>query len=785
MIVVSECVHQAWPRTRAIVDAYLERVGERTWRGRLTQDGLESLRRELTQVATRQTSVAASVGRRQQRFELEWIVGSSRPFGDNGQRSTYHGHAYDRYFDTRSPRPSAFSLLSRLCELAGLWHDLGKAHADFQDKLRRNGHEADTVRHEILSALVFIHAMRQLTQRWQTGQPIDAASVHQAILTAMAALPQIMAPQERVDLMPTDLPMALRLTAWLIATHHRLPDAEMVLQSIPEQGLFTLTWHVQADRLPGNVTLDRRVITDTLVDHTRRLLLDILKTGTGEGLDDGPATTAYGRLALILADRHVSRQGFERSWHDGIRPLSTELCANYQLAAGLAGVDADLQEKHRPAQALAVHLLKVGEYAPVALSDLFDLREWGPSLPTAGLPRLLRAPAPERYRWQNRAVEAVKAQRRPQAGFFGELIAGTGAGKTRAAARLLAATGERLRYSLCLPLRSLTLQAGHDYRRDLGLNTLEVITVIGSGAILDLYQQRHPGHGSESALSDSGLAVDITDTQDRSTLKGKLPDGIWKYVRDDRDAAHFLASPIVVSTIDQLMAVADARRTAHLLPALRLASADLILDEIDGYDATDQIAIGRLVFLAGVFGRKVIIASATLSQPHAEGLFHAYAAGFAAHARFHGLPLQIDVGLFADAGQQATVWAGEEEGSYPRQTTLFRQAMVGELRQRPPVRIGTILPHLPIPASDWNALFESIRTAARTVHQHHHVIEPRTRKRLSSVLVRLAHIRSCVGLARWLAKPNSSNRPTTGWSVITTWKPMLRGCPVEWLRTVR
>ena len=51
---------------------------------------------------------------------------------------------------------------------------------------------------------------------------------------------------------------------------------------------------------------------------------------------------------------------------------------------------------------------------------------------------------------------------------------------------------------------------------------------------------------------------------------------------------------------------------------LRLADSDLVLDEVDSYAPDALVAVLRLVQVAGMLGRSVICASATLPQPVAE-----------------------------------------------------------------------------------------------------------------------------------------------------------------------
>ena len=65
-------------------------------------------------------------------------------------------------------------------------------------------------------------------------------------------------------------------------------------------------------------------------------------------------------------------------------------------------------------------------------------------------------------------------------------------------------------------------------------------------------------------------------------------------------------------------------------------SSDLVIDEIDDFDGEDLAAIGRLIHLAGMLGRKVMISSATIPPDLAEGFFHAYSEGWYIFASSRG-----------------------------------------------------------------------------------------------------------------------------------------------------
>lgn len=87
----------------------------------------------------------------------------------------------------------------------------------------------------------------------------------------------------------------------------------------------------------------------------------------------------------------------------------------------------------------------------------------------------------------------------------------------------------------------------------------------------------------------------------------------------------FLYAPVLACTIDHMMAATETKRGGrYILPSLRLMSSDLVIDEIDDFTGSDLIAIGRLIHLAGMLGRKVMISSATIPPAIALGYFNAY-----------------------------------------------------------------------------------------------------------------------------------------------------------------
>ncbi|MFP5514815.1 MAG: hypothetical protein ACLGJC_17235 [Alphaproteobacteria bacterium] len=793
--IVSDCCGAAWHRTRRIVDSFLVRIGERTWTGHLTEEGLEKLRAELVDIASKNTAVAAhrAVGTR--RTELIWIVGSARLFGPNGERATYTGHAYDRYLEER-PRPvlSHHDILADAVAFAGLWHDVGKANPEFQDKLRRGAAEADSVRHEVLSALAFVDVCRFLRKRvGDNASVITEHLVREGIAESIAKPRTFRGPEDsgvpNGALAPADLPQPLRLVAWLIATHHRL----LRVRPIPghpaaDDNLFTLERHAHLQKFaagPRTIVLDPRIEHDELVRRTVDLYPRLVHTDACIALVDWKVNSTYGRLGLILADRYVSRSGFEagRSFHNGVRPGVDDLNANWETLASTQGPRDAARERPSgqgdrvPKQSVIEHLVRVSDESRLTMSDIMAWPAQGRGIDVRALPPAVRRPSAGRFAWQNEAKDALSAARQGGAGFFGLLMAGTGAGKTRAIPKILSALGPELRYTLGLSLRSLTLQAGTSYRRELGLTETEVATVIGDGAVAALHETalaRADGRENTDAMM-TGLAVNprfgrsdpasfddagemlASDTEPSDPGLYELPEEIARHVpaADEPGAARLLGTPIVVCTIDQLMAAADARRTSYLVAALRLMSADLVLDEADNFDEMDFVALGRLIYLAGLFGRAVLLSSATIPPAQAKGLFAAYRSGFLAHAAAAGRVPSIDVGFFGDGGppgHRNLVSVIDDVATFETAFAVHAEGIVADLRNRPPLRRAAILPHPQglDAAARRQELFGATMSALRRTHESRAETCPRTRRRLSIQLIKVSHVRRAVELARWM-----------------------------------
>jgi CRISPR-associated endonuclease/helicase Cas3 len=81
---VSQCQKKALNRTRQVLDAFANRIGDNTWQTVITEDGLIAVKTLLRKTATKNTAVACHWQRSRSRSELVWIVGNRNAFNSAG-----------------------------------------------------------------------------------------------------------------------------------------------------------------------------------------------------------------------------------------------------------------------------------------------------------------------------------------------------------------------------------------------------------------------------------------------------------------------------------------------------------------------------------------------------------------------------------------------------------------------------------------------------------------------------------------------------------------------------
>ena len=164
---VSQCEKKALPRTRRVLDAFANRIGNNTWQTVITEDGLMAVKKLLRKTVTKNTAVSCHWIRSRRRSELLWIVGNRQKFNNAGivpvnstrkdvfmdittmkpKQDEFYANTYlqplalhsfavgyiARKLLEQTVNDDDYFQLANIAFLAGILHDLGKLEHQFQD----------------------------------------------------------------------------------------------------------------------------------------------------------------------------------------------------------------------------------------------------------------------------------------------------------------------------------------------------------------------------------------------------------------------------------------------------------------------------------------------------------------------------------------------------------------------------------------------------------------------------------------------------------------------------
>ncbi|MDO7086781.1 CRISPR-associated endonuclease Cas3'' [Pseudocolwellia sp. AS88] len=201
---VSQCEKNALKKTRRVLDAFANRIGDNTWQTVITEDGLLTVKKMLRQTASKSTAVSCHWIRSRARSQFLWVVGNKSKFNAEGvvpvnttgkevpmdikQIKPVKGEVYantqlqrlDQHLFAVGLVAQQLSLYfypdkekqAKAAFIAGCMHDIGKLDSEFQKWVvnpksksynTEDGHHIDNTkfsfekhpRHNEISALIF------------------------------------------------------------------------------------------------------------------------------------------------------------------------------------------------------------------------------------------------------------------------------------------------------------------------------------------------------------------------------------------------------------------------------------------------------------------------------------------------------------------------------------------------------------------------------------------------------------------------------------------------------
>lgn len=583
IVIVSSCTYKSKKRTRHIVDQYATRIAENTWQTSITQAGLQQLHSDLKINSSKNTAITCFVNNGYKKLTKLWEVGSTKRKYNN-QYSTF------RTADTLSFRPNLpkyIRVMSLLAKTSGYAHDFGKASVKFQKKLNNTKENPrDSIRHEWVS----LRVLQQLRKgkSWQDAwkEPINI---------------------NFDGFMKNGLNNIIDVLDFCVATHHGLfcKKSGDIDENVNDFHIHDVNYDRTDYLLAGD-------ISNKLLENVKsgeKRLKNILP-------DTEPLELEYyawiTRAMLIMADHVVSKSYI---------PTDSEKL-KYQSTL-LANTKFDDTNKKVPNQSLDYHLTNVGNLASEYVYKFFMDKNY-PSISQETIDKLNLNSSDNRFVWQDIGVDYLNSKIKNNILIFN--IANTGSGKTLANIKLANAVAnpiEPFRLSICLNLRSLTLQTGREYKKVLDLNDSEISVVIGDKLTQKLFDDAK----SDEDENDVEPDIEIDDSYESYQFQD-LPNWLEDFCSESNNRKTILSSPILVSTVDYLInAAMPSKQGHHVAALLRLASSDLILDEVDGYEPKQLAVIGKMIELSSFFGRNVICSTATLSKHVADIIIVAFNRG--------------------------------------------------------------------------------------------------------------------------------------------------------------
>lgn len=797
IVLVSESQLRARKRVAAILDRYARRVGADTWVTPITQEGLQVLEKTLRKAATRQMAVTC-FRRLPEGLTPIWSIGRSIHAQNDGSIPV-HRHALPK-----PVLPPHWRKACLLAQAAGLAHDLGKASCDFQAKLRNSSGKAiaDPVRHEWLSVHLLQTMFRLMdshrgeqplawAQLWeemqqQAGTSVKASDLHSVSGTVLGPH-QESRPKNNHSIMARassssttnqasgGIVDARSALLWLVATHHRFPRLKKekpsgngkddnasasLVDPLTKNSTGALETYFKHGKRPDHSI----AFSPYATPHLEGILKALWKAV--ERLVEFDREGVPGLFASASASNQV-RQDFWHAMAHAVRPsliLADHEVSSVHLQAGQATANGLAANTWRPTQSLNQplnwHLENVGKTASTMVRETYQFAPKG--VPEALRKRLCEdVPSAHLFYWQTRIGTALrKAPRRPTLVLN---MAGTGTGKTRMNARILAELRDEdtpLRFATALNLRTLTLQTIDSYREELGLGE-HMAGVIGDKVAQQLHiHAKNSADPRDAEVDEDGNPIPTHwDTfSPRSLSMEEVPhwlaDALAK--QNHKGLAPILLAPVAVCTADFLVDAGDLSRQGNqALAQLRLAKSDLVLDEIDSYDTQPLIALLRMVSMAAFFDRNVVASSATLSVPCAQALVKAWQHGRWLRQCLDGENAAASQVFICDHETDLTTWdPARPAEEFHRVYQQHVERMLEKLRTRPAKRHVQMVPTYAVTEKGYEfsqeAWMEAVRQGCSRFHQaHRQTIEGRE---VSIGLVRVANIKQAIALADHLAQ---------------------------------
>jgi len=788
---ISQCQKKALKKTRRVLDSFANRIGNNTWQTIITKEGLDAVQKLLRKTASKSTAVSCHWIRNRSRSDFLWAVGNKNKFNKEGivPVHTTQKNILDNYKENSW---KYLPLIRSLVAIASLFHDWGKASDLFQKKLQKvNVH--DVIRHEWVSCLLlhsFIKQSEESQNKWHWLEILSSEGINEELIICKKNKTLINYKNYK-NIFSQENTYTCELCTlifWLIVSHHKLPlyskektclknewDNEKAENLNDIFDYIKVCWGYEVSW--GNKTQNEKSIKENLIfskgllTESPKWVKEVKKWASkllanknlfDEALKDDSIRIIlhHCRLAMMLGDHNYSSKEADKKFK-----TQTSLFANTKPKSK-ESISADNKNKTEFNQPLDEHLLGVTKTALYLTHLIVKIED---EMPFSKNINILSSP--KSFQWQDKTVKEIKNNYKNKNGFFAVNMASTGCGKTIANAKIMKLFSPKqksLRYTLALGLRTLTLQTGDEYRKKIGLKDDDMAVLIGSKAVSMLHNSQTNDDENDEKFGGSqsiqSLNDDNIDYNNDEIMESNLLTTVLKREKDKK----LLHAPVLVCTIDHLMAAVETKRGGkYILPSLRLLTSDLVIDEIDDFSGSDLIAIGRLVFLAAILGKKVMISSATITPDLAQGYFNIYQRAWKLFAQTREANKKISCTWIDEFQSQFKDIEVDNLSIFEQNHNNFIENRIKKLKLQEVRRKADIINLSEKMKSCQNesdeikekSYFGAIKTNIFEKHKFHHI--EYGKRKVSFGVVRLANIKPCIKLFNYLLEEKILDKDTS------------------------
>ncbi len=576
-------------------------------------------------------------------MEWVWSTGNDDSYNSNHDFVISKSHLHQTSYDLKSVNET---ILGYIVKFSGYFHDLGKINRFFQEKITNKKRQSDPYRHEVVSALMLYNIYstfgcktdNDFFSLFKSEDDIEKtfSIFDNGVLFDKRKHERYINIKVKRGLYENQTPM-LSAILHLVLTHHKgLPG--------------------NIDGINNNISVSYRV--DPFVhcavpdhDYSDEDIDNCMHYEVSDRYEPPWKNSAWKTNVSALAQQVL---GCEESFNLKEYYPFLEYYGKYNLIFGDYIISSDIskhskvpgyyaktsEEPGKFGQHIAEHTIEVGKMAHHIFRKNCNHTYKG--ITKNEIPNIIKyASANDKYIWQDTAcyninnIPDIKDN-----GMFGLLMADTGAGKTIAIPKIMNSLSDELRYTLLMGLKTLTLQSGNVYKNVIKFNEKQFSTIIGSDISKKLF------------AIDNGSEADDLFSFDLPICKYNN-----KYVKEfDFDAIsvlkykhkQFMASPIILATIDYFIHSVDVSRNSNTLLRMRVHTSDLVIDEVDALEYRDMLSVAKLAFITGLYGRKLLLSSATISPVIAKTFYQLYQAGYSLYCSFYNIPKKIYCGWFGN-----------------------------------------------------------------------------------------------------------------------------------------